>query len=355
MRLYTTHKHAVIWLLITGALVAFLTASPLPGVSYLGIAPVVFPVVLVFSSGLAGILPTIANLILMLLGAYVVFGVSGLWFALYLLPMVIVFQVCLEKKLPFFKTGAMVFVAMAFSMTLLFVLLQRMAGGALYSAAAKAAIKGLDSLTWRDDFLYMLLKTGFISHGFPTDDQALIQNVFGGWTFRPEVLSEFYKQIDSRLVALLSAYFPSLLTGFSLMLSFPVTGFAVKLGKRYGTSPSLGMPPFSAWYLPKAFNPALIILAAGYLLSSFSNQVVLGTAGELMYNVFSTVALIQGLALLNFFLKRRGSKPFVRFAALIMTLLLLPMAALFLGIFDQLSDPRKLRASKSLDPFNDRT
>lgn len=345
MRLYTAHRHAIIWLLITGALVAFLTASPLPSVSYLGIAPVMFPILLIFSSSLAGILPAAANLILMLWGAYSVFGVSGLWFALYLLPMAIVFLVCLEKKLPFFKTGAMVFASMAFSMTLLFVLLQRMAGGALYSEVAKAAIKGLNSLTWRDEFLYMLLKTGFISHGLPSDSQAMVQSLFGGWTFRPEVLSEFYKQINSRITALLSVYFPSLLTGFSLMLSFPVTGLAVKLGHRYGASPSLEMPPFSEWHLPKAANPALLILAAGYLLASFSNQVILGTAGQLMFNVFSTVSMIQGLALLNFFLKRRGLSPLVRFLALMMLLVVFPIAALFLGIFDQLADPRKLRAS----------
>lgn len=352
MRLYTSHKHALVWLIITGALVAFLTASPMPAVSYLGMAPVILPPVLLFTVALAGILPAFAGLALMLLGAFVVFGADGLWFALYLFPITAAFAVCLEKKVPFFKTAAIVLGVFVFSMAFLFFFLQRASGGALYKAAASAAITGLESLPYRDGFLYTLWKSGFISHGLPSDTQALVSNGLGGWTFSPEVLSEFYKQIDSRLVALLAAYFPSMLTGYSILLSFPILGLAIKMGIRKDTAPTLGMPPFSKWFLPKSANPALLILAAGYLLASFSNQVVLGTAGQLMYNVFSSVILIQGLALLNYFLKRRGTRPGFRLVLMMLLMLILPPAGLMLGVFDQLGDPRKLRQPDKTDETN---
>ncbi len=352
IRLYTTHKHALLLIVIMGALVAFLTASPLPSVSYLGIGPVVLPIVLLFSATLAGILPTLAGLLLMLFGAFRVFGLEGLWFALYLAPLVIAFLLCLEREVPFFKTAGILLITLVFSMAFLFFFLQRAAGGALYSAAAKAAISGIDSLPYRDSFLYMLWKYGFLQSDFTQDAQAMIAAQNGGWAFKPEVVSEFYKQIDSRLVNLLSAYFPSLLTGFSLLLSLPVAGLAVKLGNRYQTAPSLSMPPFSTWYIPKALNPALLILAAGYLLSSLVRQVVFSTAGQLMYNVFSTVMMIQGLSLLNFILKRRGTRPVARFLLALILLVALPFAALFLGIFDQLADPRKLRVVKKPNDSN---
>ena len=83
---------------------------------------------------------------------------------------------------------------------------------------------------------------------------------------------------------------------------------ALKLAARYRTADTLGMPPFSMWYLPKAAGKRLVVLALGYLVAMFTRSPVLQTAGQLMYNVFFAVYGIQGLSYLNFVMKRRGTR-----------------------------------------------
>lgn len=353
-RLYTTHAQALKWLVLTGILVALFGASSLPSLVYLGVAPLVFPPILLFSVTMAGLLPALANFALMMLGAFSVFKTEGLWFALYLLPFTLAFWYCVEKGVPFFKTAAITCAAFVFSLALLFFILQKQAGGALYSAAANAAVTGLENMPARDNLLYTLWQSGFLTHGLPGDTQAIVTDNLGGWTFNPAVLSEFYKQISSRLTALLSTFFPSMLTGYSIILSLPIMGLAIKMGVRRDLSPRLDMPPFSKWFIPKSQNPLMLILAAGYFLASFSNNIVLQTTGQLMYNVFSTLFLIQGLALLNSILKNRGAKPLIRFILLVLLMVILSPAALILGVFDQLTDPRKLRAPTDPNEMNKR-
>jgi len=342
-RYLTNTRQALLWLLITGALVALLLSAFLPALSYLAMGLLLFPILLLFVSALGGILPALMGLLLMVWGAVQAVGPGGLWVALYLLPMTAAFLICLEQKVPFFRTAGIVLAAFVTSMLLIFIVLQRQAGGNVYQAASQAAVEGLREMTLRDNLLYTLWRNGFISHGLPEGSEIFVSTASGGWTFEPEVLEEFYKQVSSRLMALLAALLPGLLTSFAISVSLMGSALALKLAARYQTAPSLGMPPFSMWFLPRSVGRRLVVLALGYLVAMFSRNLVLQTAGQLMYNVFFALYGIQGLSYLNFVLKRRGSRRGLRFVLLLLLFTLVPPAAMFLGVYDQTADPRKLR------------
>ena len=345
-RLFTNPRQALICLVITGALVFFLQMSSLPAISYLGIGIVLFPLLMLLNVALGGLMPAFFSLVLMLIASKVIYGNEGLWLAVYLLPMSLAFAWCLETEQAFFKTCGLVTATLIVSILLLFIIFQRLAGGNLYEGLSKAAIDGLDSFPQRDNLLYTLWRGGLLSHGQDASTQIFGSNANGGWTFKPEVVEEFYKQISTRVTALAAGLLPGLLTNFSIILSAAGSGLAIKLGTRYRTAPSLGMPPFSKWFIPKTYGRKMTALALGYLVTILSTNPVLMVAGQLMFNVFSALYVLQGLAYLNFTMKRRGTRPVTRFLLLLLLFFLLSPAAMFIGIYDQFADPRRLRTEQ---------
>ena len=224
----------------------------------------------------------------------------------------------------------------------LFVIFQYKAGGNLYSAIAQAAVDRLDRLPWRDSLLYTLWKSGLISNGQETGAQVFA-NAETGWTFKPEIIQEFYKGIRVRISALAASLMPGMLTTYSITLSTLGMGFAVHLGSKWRTCPDLLMPPFSLWHIPWAAGKKLWILAAGYLLALLSSNLVFIVAGQMMYNVFFSLYAIQGLSLLDFRFKARGMKSWLRMGLLLLLFAILPPVAMIFGVYDQAADPRKLR------------
>lgn len=342
-RLLSSPKHALIGLLLTGALLGILMSASLPGISFLSFGVVSFPLLMLVVAALGGILPALLSAALVALAAQSVYGGQGLWFLMYLLPLTIAFLVCLELKVPFFRTAAVLLLTFVLSIVLLYAILQRQAGGALFQVVTKTALDSLDGMAARDDILYMLWRSGFLSHGLGPDTQVFINEANGSWTFKPDVIAEFYKQLTSRLEGLMAAFLPGLLSSYAMAVSLPGAGFALKIGNRYKTAPELGMPPFSRWVIPKSAGKVMMALALGYLLASLSQSAMLRIAGQLMYNVFFSLYAIQGLANVNFHLKRRGTKPFARLLLLLLLYAILPPVALIIGIYDQAVDPRKLR------------
>jgi hypothetical protein len=342
IRLLVDPKRSLLLLLITGLLVWGLQSGGIPGLTYLGFGLVLFPALLLVMAASGGILPVMLSALLMLFGALRVYGIDGLWLSLYLLPPVAAFLACLEIRLPFFKMAGIVLAASILSIITLFVIFQYRSGGDLYGSLAGSALKGLEGMPGRDSFLYSLWRAGFISHSQEAGAQVF-QTLGDGWTFKPEILAEFIKQLRSRIISLTSSLMPGLLTTFTISLSALGTGFAITLGLMRASCPDLGMPPFSRWHLPRTVGRRMWVLAAGYLLAAFSNSMVLQVAGQMMYNVFFALFAIQGLAIVDFKLKARGRKPAIRLILLLLLYFLLSPAALLIGIFDQSIDSRKLR------------
>lgn len=347
LRLLSSPKHALIGLLITGALLGILLSASLPGISFLGIGILAFPLLVLLVAALGGILPTLLSIALIALAAHAVYGSQGLWFLVYLLPLALAFLACLEIRLPFFRSAAVLFMTFVISIVVLYAILQRQAGGSMFQVVTKAAIDSLDGMASRDSILYALWKSGFLSHGLGDNAQVFISRANGSWTFKPEVISEFNKQLSFRLEGLMAAFLPGLLSSYAITVSLPGAAFALKVANRYQTASRLGMPPFSLWYIPKSAGKLMLVLALGYLLASVTQSLLLRVAGQLMYNVFFSLYAIQGLANVNFNLKKRGTKPIVRFLLLLLLYAILPPAALIIGIYDQAVDPRKLRTQPS--------
>lgn len=346
IRLFTNPRQALVWMLLIGAVVFFLQMSFLPALTFLGVGLLLFPLLMLLVIALGGIIPAFFSLVLILLASRMIYGNGGLWLAVYLLPVSAAFVYCLERQLPFFKTCGVLIAAMVTGMMVVFIMLQREAGGNLYEALAKAAIEGLDQFPQRDNLLYTFWRGGLLSHGQEMGAQVFDSTPSGGWTFKPEVVEEFYKQISTRVTALAAGLLPGLLTNFSIILSAAGSGLAIKLGTRYSTAPSLAMPPFSKWFIPKAYGRKMTALALGYLVTILSTNPVLMVAGQLMFNVFSALYVLQGLAYLNFTMKRRGTRPVTRFLLLLLLFVLLSPAAMFIGIYDQFADPRRLRTEQ---------
>lgn len=346
-RLFTTTKQALVWMLIIGALVFFLQMSFLPAVSFLGTGIILFPVLLLLVVALAGIVPAFFSLVLILIASKAVYGNGGLWLAVYLLPMTAAFATCLEMRIPFFKTAAIVLGTLIISMLVVFIALQREAGGNLYEAIAKEAITGLENFPARDNLLYTFWRGGLLSHGQEAESQLFESTQYGGWTFKPEVIAEFYKQISARITALMASLLPGLLTSYTITTAFAGTGLAIKLATRYDTAPSLDMPPFSKWFISRSLGRRMSVLALGYLMTILSANPVFRIAGQMMYNVFFAFYAIQGMSYLNYIMKRRGTRPVFRFILLLLLFMILSPVAMILGVYDQVMDPRKLRVDEN--------
>ena len=105
--------------------------------------------------------------------------------------------------------------------------------------------------------------------------------------------------------------------------------------------PTLDMPPFQTWHIPRGIGWQVgVALIGGYLLR-YNRTFALKIAGIMLYGAASSVFMIQGAAFINFIQKRRGSR---RFWRVIVPLLLMTTPFLtFIGIFDQMNNARGLR------------
>ena len=207
-------------------------------------------------------------------------------------------------------------------------------------------------------FLNAFYQYGFLSLPAELAENPLVGAARGGWTFSPAALDEFYRQAQARIDLWLRSLLPTLISSYSV--SYGVLGvyLSLRLGGRHARAlvargqtaqsaedvcPQLGLPPFAAWHLPTTPGRALMVLAGLSFLLRLSGSVTLSLAGQMMYNVASSFLVIQGLSVLEYLQRKRGVR--LGFSRVLMALLflLLPTAMLILGVFDQISDPRKLR------------
>ncbi len=344
LRYLVDPKRSLIMLALAGAAVWLLQAGALPALTYLGFGMILFPFLLLLTASLGGILPSLLSVMLIMAAAVRVYGTAGLWLLAYLLPVLLAFLVCLEMRLPLIKTARIVLAAFILSSVALFVIFQQKTGGNLYGALAQAAIDGLDRMPERDSLLYALWRSGLISSGQESGAQV-IQGAGTEWSFLPEVVQEFYKGIRARISSLAASLMPGMLTTYSISLATLGLGFAVHLGQKRKTCPELLTTPFSLWHIPKQYGKRLLVLAAGYVITLLSSNLVLVVAGQMMYNVFFSIYAVQGISLIDYRLKARGMKPWLRVVLHLLLFAILPPVAMVMGIYDQAADPRKLRAN----------
>lgn len=342
IRLMADNKRSLIILLLTGLFVYLLGTNPLSSFLYLTSGLVFFPLLMLMLAAVGGILPAVMGLALILLQAGRVLGGDGYWYALYLGPLTLAALFCFERNFSFWDTAKTLLFSFVVSVLVLFVIFQNKSGGNLYEGIASAAINALEKMHSRDQLLYTLWQNSLLSHGMEAGAQVFIDGP-NGWTFKPEVLQEFYKQLNTRIAALSAAFLPGLLTTFAIYLSSLGLGLSVRLSRKKQPDLQPDMQSFSRWHLSNAMGRKLWFLAVGYLIALLARQSVLRLAGQMMYNVFFSIYVIQGLASLDFRLKQRGMRIGFRFVLLLLMFVVLQPAALILGLFDQGLDPRMLR------------
>ena len=267
---------------------------------------------------------------------------------LYLSPAMLVFCACHEKRLPFLKTVAFVLAAYIFSVLALYLWAQAASGGRPFEAASEAAVEAFGSLRDRDGYLYLLLRSGLLSLG--QDPSAHIHtSPDGSVFFLPDALAEFSNQIRTRIDLWLRSLVPSLVSSYGIYLSLLGTGTALQCAERKRShAEDVGdrlMPAFALWHVPRRFGRLLWTLALGSLLTRLSAGNTLYLAGTMMYNVFSAVQSVQGLSLIHALQNRRGVRAVPKWLTAIALFVLFQPILMFIGVYDQLFDPRKLRAA----------
>ena len=107
------------------------------------------------------------------------------------------------------------------------------------------------------------------------------------------------------------------------------------------------MPPLSQWYIPRPWGARIGLLSIGYIVVRYLqvNDTVM-LVGQLMWQVFATFYMIQGLAYINYTQKKRGTSKFWRVTVIIAAFIFsdfMMYVLIILGVIDQVTNVRGLR------------
>ena len=110
-----------------------------------------------------------------------------------------------------------------------------------------------------------------------------------------------------------------------------------------GDFPTMKMPPFSLWHLPRRVGLMAALPGLGYLVALYAASPQAQLVGNMLGGIFATLYTIQGIATVDFILGHAGRRLGTRCALLVVGSILLSRVFLFIGIGDQLFNIRKLR------------
>lgn|GEM_PF-4286049 len=114
-------------------------------------------------------------------------------------------------------------------------------------------------------------------------------------------------------------------------------------GQRRRRGLQCDVPPFSRWHLPRGWGLRIGVLALGYLFQGDGTPPMVGYISVLSVAIFRFAYTVQGIAALQFFLARSGSRWLGKLLVTGAGLWLAPDLFQIIGIFDQISPWRQLR------------
>lgn len=362
LKLYTSPRAALWSLLPLAALLYLQTLMPFSAL-YLGISLLfVMPFLLQVILCVAGLAPAALALLMSVAAMQLSLGMQGTQAALiYLLPPLAAYIICLELRLAWPQSMLAIGLSLTLSALLLFVYARAALGGDPFQRLTESAAQAMEALPERDYFLDSFYRLGILALPDHIAASPLVPKDGGGFTFSAEALAEFYKQLGARLDLWFRALLPTLVSSYSVWLGVAGPFISTHYGRRHaqrlafrgpeglkqeGIFQGLALPDFAQWHLPRTQGYALFACGGIYLITRLMPGGSLGLAGHMLYQVFTAFFSIQGLSLLNHLQKRRSSRPFTRGISMVGMALILPMAAMLLGVYDQISDPRKLRTPK---------
>ena len=336
--------------------------GPLPALYASMLILFLLPAALCLAAMVCGTLATALGLAAAFASITALTGTGGLALtAVYVLPVMIAFFIIIAYRIPFRKSCPVMIGVHGVALAAVYALAQRMAEGSLYTAAGNAVADFLGSWEMGDMMLYQLYSSGLIGLKSEVTENILLQ-VPGGYQLSAAARADMLLSVRSMVTDALQSLIPNLLVSQSILggvacLLLPLRfgflaeekraflregpGELTEDGKQKINFPTLDMPPFSLWHIPRGIGWQVgAALAAGYVLR-LSKTPALGIAGSLLYAAASSVFMIQGAAAVNFLQKSRGTR---RLWRVIVPLLLMTIRVLtVIGIFDQISNFRGLR------------
>ena len=335
--------------------------GPLPAVYAVMLTVYLLPLALCLVTMVCGTLPMLIGLITALSTVTTLMGTTGLTLcALYALPVVGAFLVLVHMQVPFKKSCPIMIGVHVAALALVFAASQKMTGGDLYNRAGSAVADFLKSWNMGDLLLYEFYSMGLIDLRESLRDNALQSGLYS-FTLSDAAREDMLLSVRTMITGQLQLLIPNLIATQSIQggvacLLLPLRfGYLAEekraflrdepmgeLGEKQKVDfPTLDMPPFQTWHIPRGIGWQVgVALIGGYLLR-YNRTFALKIAGIMLYGAASSVFMIQGAAFLNFFQKRRGSR---RFWRVIVPLLLMTTPFLtFIGIFDQMNNARGLR------------
>lgn len=370
LKLYTSPKAALWSLLPLAAVLFLLTRMPFPGL-YLGMTLLfVMPFLLQIILCVAGLAPASLALMLGAAAMQLAMGPQGMQAALlYLLPPIAAYLVCLQLRIDWQWSMLAIGLSVIAAALMLFFFARSIMGSDPFAALTKSAADAMEALPERDYFLDTFYRFGILALPEHIAASPLVPKEGGGFTFSPEALAEFYKQIGLRLDLWFRALLPVLISSYSIWLGVTGPFVSTHYGRRHAQRlafrsgeevkqedifQGFRLPDFATWYLPRMQGYALFACGGIYLLTRMAPGGTFALAGRMLYQVFAALFSIQGLSLINHLQKRGNSRPFVRGLSMMGLLAVLPLAVMFAGIYDQISDPRKLRGTSDTQEHSDR-
>lgn len=341
-----------------------LSLSPLTGVYAVLFVLYLLPVALCTVGMVCGALPMLISAAAGLVSMHMLLGSSAVMLAaVYVLPIVAAFAAAVSLNLSFKRSAPLMIGVHIAALAAAYLLLQKLAGGDLYTAAGDAAASLLGHWELGDTMLYQLFAMGMITLPQEMQETMLVS--------KEEILvlsdaarTDMLLSVRMLVSAMLAGFIPSLIAGQSLLggvgcLYLPIRfgyiaaekrafrnekpdSYTVREdGKKILNFPTLGMPPLSLWFIPRGIGLQVgVAMVAGYLMQS-SVSAALAVGGVILYTAASTVYMIQGMALINFMQKAKGVK---RIWRIIVPGVLLGLSVLpYVGLFDQITNIRGLR------------
>jgi hypothetical protein len=332
------------------------------------------PAALCLTMAVSGSLPALIGEAAAIGAMGLVFGARGaLLAAVYTLPILLCFTVAVQRRVPF-KKGCFALMGIHLAaLAVCFVLIRGWTGGDPYTAAAEAAKNALTQWEMGDLMLYQMYALGLVE--LPKGMQgATLTPMMDGFALelsdaaRQDLLLSLAARIKDGLFSITPSLIvsQSILGGISCLVIPLRFGYiaeekrAFKAAKPAETEeetaegsvhapvpvnfPTLDMPPFDTWHLPRGIGLQVgIALIGGYFLQ-MSATPALSIAGIILYTAARSLFTVQGAAAINFIQKRRNRRRVWR--VVIPAALMLTPVPVIAGIFDQLSNLRGLRAPR---------
>ncbi len=311
------------------------------GLMALPLAALVMPALLCYGALRAGRVTALACVLLaaataMSLGG----GLAAGAIVVLLLPALCYSIYSYDRKLPFWHSALVCACMLLTGAMLCAALATYLAGGDLVGTLRDTLEALLHGMPQGDALLAALYGNGML-----TVPEALTGPLAVGESFAmtPAIREELIKQLLTQVESMQRIQMPmQILSGSmlgGLMCVYLPRRYVIKHANDLDTAP---LVPLEKWYLPvRVFMPVISALLVVGLIALLSDAAAVRQALYVLFAGIDLVLVLQGVAIVSWFMKKRGTRKGWRMVAVIA--LYVMQALLFIGFADQLFDFRGLR------------